>query len=166
MNSIEEKLWDYIDGTCTAAEREAIDQLLIIDESYQQKYLELLALNREIAAMELDEPSMAFTYNVMETIRADYARKPLKARINGTIIKIIGGFFVFTIVALFVFMLANMNWHATATGTTAAPVTFKIPDFKNLLTGPIFKGFMFFDVVLGLFLLDSFLRKKVLSKQP
>jgi hypothetical protein len=162
MNSIEEKLWDYIDGTCTAADRETIDLLLITDEAYQQKYLELLALNREIAAMELDEPSMAFTYNVMETIRADYAKQPLKARINGTIIKAIGGFFVITILALFIFTVMNIDWHSGPQVHTQ-PVT--LPDFKKFMTGGVFKGFLFFDTVLVLFLLDGFLRKRVLSKQ-
>ncbi|MBC7401231.1 MAG: hypothetical protein H7289_14930, partial [Mucilaginibacter sp.] len=86
MNSIEEKLWSYIDGNCTTNERAAIDLLLIEDETYQQAYLELLALNREIAGMELEEPSMAFTYNVMENIRAEHARQPLKTHINNNII--------------------------------------------------------------------------------
>ncbi|MDB5155580.1 MAG: hypothetical protein JWR50_287, partial [Mucilaginibacter sp.] len=89
MNSIEERLWDYIDGNCSAAEREAIDLLLVNNEGYRQKYLELLAFNREIAAMELDEPSMAFTYNVIEQIRTDYAKQPLKAKINKNIIRVI-----------------------------------------------------------------------------
>ncbi|MDB5001777.1 MAG: hypothetical protein JWQ34_2 [Mucilaginibacter sp.] len=164
MNSIEEKLWDYIDGTCTADERAAIDALLTHDEAYQQKYLELLALNREIAAMELDEPSMAFTYNVMETIRADYAKQPLKARINKTLINVIGGFFIVTIVGLFIIMLANINWSAgSPVSSTAAP--FKMPGFTKLFTGDVFKGFMFFDVVLGLFLFDSLLRKSTPAKQ-
>ncbi|MCC8427278.1 anti-sigma factor [Mucilaginibacter sp. UR6-11] len=162
MNSIEEKLWDYIDGTCTTAEREAIDLLLIHDEAYQQKYLELLALNREIAAMELDEPPMAFTYNVMETIRADYARQPLKARINNTVIKVIGGFTILTIAAILIFTLVNMNWHSIHQVSKPAV---NVPDIKNLMTGDVFKGFLFFDTVLVLFLLDRVLRRAKLSKQ-
>lgn len=165
MNSIEEKLWDYIDGTCTADERATIDELLTHDEAYQQKYLELLALNREIAAMELDEPPMAFTYNVMETIRADYAKQPLKARINKNIIKIISGFFIVTIVGLFIIMLANINWSAGAPVSSTVATPFRMPGFTKLFTGGIFKGFMFFDVVLGLFLFDSLLRKRTVAKQ-
>ncbi|MDB4925591.1 hypothetical protein [Mucilaginibacter sp.] len=159
--NIEEKLWDYIDGTCSVEDHEAIDLLLVQDEAFRQKYLELLALNREIAAMEIEEPSMAFTYNVMENIRADYAKPPLKAAIDGRIIKIIGGFFVFTIAALLIFILVNINWSA---GTTIAVPTFKMPEIKNLLSGEILKGFLFFDVVLVLFLFDTFLRKKGIAK--
>ena len=38
MSSIEEKLWEYIDGTCTAAEREAVEKMIAGDEIYRQKY--------------------------------------------------------------------------------------------------------------------------------
>jgi anti-sigma factor RsiW len=161
MNSIEEKLWNYIDGTCTAAERAAIDLLLAEDEAYQQTYLELLALNREIAGMELEEPSMAFTYKVMENIRTGYARQPLKTRINSNIIKVIGGFFIVTIAAMLILIVASINW--SAVGQVSVP-TVKMPDFAAISDSGIFKGFMFFDVVLLLFVLDRFLHKRVLAK--
>jgi hypothetical protein len=157
MSSIEEKLWDYIDGNCTPAEHEAIDVLIAQDENYRTKYLELLALNREIAAMEFDEPSMAFTYNVMETIRADHAKKPLKAKVNGFIIKGIAWFFILTIAALVVILLASIKWH---TAGTVAPVI----DVKSYLNGPALQVFLFFDVVLALFLFDSVLRKRFVTK--
>mgnify|MGYP001551460018 FL=1 len=82
MNTMEEKLWNYIDGSCTADEKKAIDILIAQDEAYRRNYDELLALNQEFSKMELDEPSMAFTYNVMEGIRAEHARQPLKASID------------------------------------------------------------------------------------
>ena len=80
MNTIEEKLWNYIDGSCTPAEQEAIRLLIEQDEMYRLKYRELLALNSDLPAMEMDEPSMAFTYNVMEGIRKEQALKPLESR--------------------------------------------------------------------------------------
>jgi len=162
MKSMEEKLWEYIDGACSAEEREAIDLLIARDETYREKYLELLALNREIASMEMDEPSMAFTYNIMETIRADYAKKPLKAAIDNRIIKGIAGFFVFTIAALLIFILVNINWSA---GNTVTGPALKLPDLKLFLSGSVVKGFLFFDVVLLLFLFDGFLRKRHFVKQ-
>jgi hypothetical protein len=161
MNNIEEKLWSYIDGTCTADERAAIDVLLVGDETYQQAYLELLALNREIAGMELDEPSMAFTYKVMENIRAEHARQPLKTHINNNIIKVIGGFFIITITAMFIMVLASINW--SAVGQVSAP-PIKMPEISSFTSSLLFKGFLFFDTVLVLFLLDNFMRKRVLSK--
>jgi len=50
MKSIEEKLWDYIDGTCTATEHQVINLLIETDKLYQDKYNELLLLNNEFAS--------------------------------------------------------------------------------------------------------------------
>ncbi len=163
MNSIEEKLWSYIDGTCTANERAAIDVLLADNEEYQQTYLQLLALNREIAGMELEEPSMAFTYKVMENIRTEHARQPLKTRINNNIIKFIGGFFIIIIAAMLIMVLASINW--SAAGQVSVPV-FKMPDISAITNSWIFKGLMFFDVVLLLFVADGLLHRRILYKQP
>ena len=162
MSNIEEQLWAYIDGTCTAAEHQTISLLIEQDAAWREKYHELLAFNTEITAMELDEPPMAFTYDVMESIRTENAKQPLKAAINTTVIKLIGGFFVFTILAIFVFIFANINW--AATGNTGINLPAKLPDYSGLAKTVLFKGFMFFDVVLALFLFDGFLRRRNASK--
>ena len=163
MSNIEEKLWDYIDGTCTPDERQAISRLIEADEIYRAKYLEILALNQEFAAMELDEPPMAFTYNVMEAIRTENAKKPLKAAVNPGIIKGIAAFFVFTIAALLVVSLASIHWSTVDTSTLFT--NFKMPDISKYFNGSIVKGFMFFDIVMGLFLFDTYLRKRNAPKQ-
>ena len=162
MNSMEEKLWAYIDGSCSEAEHDAISLLVEQDEMYGQKYRELLAFSKELDMMELDEPTMAFTYNVLETIRAVHAQKPLKAHINTGIIKGIAAFFVSTIAGLLLYMLFNINWSAA---TSAAPVSYKLPDLSGLLNGPVLKGFLFFDLVLVLFLCDTLLYKKRVTGQ-
>jgi hypothetical protein len=167
MNSIEEKLWNYIDGTCPPAEQEAIATLIEQDEVYRKKYNELLQLNMEFAAIEIEEPSMAFTYNVMETIRTEHAKQPLKAAIDKRIILGISAFFVLTLAALLIYALSSVNWSAGS--------GFKMPDQLNVtqvkvthissyFTGPVVKGFLFFDVVMGLFLLDSYLRRKSITR--
>ena len=161
MNSIEEKLWDYIDGTCTVEDRQAISLLIEQDEVYRRKYHELVALNKEFAAVELDEPPMAFTYNVMETIRSEHAQIPLKAAINNRIIKGIAAFFVLTITVILAIALANINWH---TGSSAAPLKLNIPNISPYITGRYMQVFVFFDVVLGLYLFDAYLRKKAFAK--
>lgn len=165
MNAIEEKLWNYIDGTCSADERKAIDLLIAQDEVYRRKYEELLALNQEFSKMETEEPSMAFTYNVMEGIRAEQALKPLKAGINKNIIKGIAGFFIFTIAILVIFVLSTVHL-SSANISVHMPGSLKLPDMKNYFSGRgVLEGFLFFDVVLGLFLFDAYLRKRSVSKQ-
>ena len=109
MNVIEERLWNYIDGTCSEDEKKAIDILIAQDKTYGLKYDELINLNQQLSKMEMDEPTMAFTYNVMEAIRAEHAQKPLKAMIDQRIIKGISVFFIFTIVALLVFVVSTIR---------------------------------------------------------
>ncbi|SDT51551.1 hypothetical protein SAMN05216490_3829 [Mucilaginibacter mallensis] len=164
MNSIEEKLWNYIDGSCTPEDEHAIALLIEQDEVYRKKYNELVLLNAEFTAMELDEPPMAFTYNVMETIRAEHASQPLKAAIDQRIIKGIGLFFVFTISIILIVALASIHWSAIFASSSHTPSKIALPDLRNLFTGPVMKGFLFFDVVLGLYLFDTYLRKKGLAK--
>ena len=164
MNTIEEKLWNYIDGTCPDEERKAIDILIAQDEVYRRKYEELLALNKEFSKMETDDPPMAFTYNVMEAIRAEHAQQPLKAGINKRIIKGISGFFIVSIALLLILAISNVHI-GTANISVHLPDSLRLPDIKNYLSKPILEGFLFFDIVLGLFLFDAWLRRKSTSKQ-
>jgi len=165
MNTIEEKLWNYIDGTCSEEERKAIDILIAQDEVYRRKYEELLALNQEFSKMELDEPPMAFTYNVMEAIRAEHAQQPLKASINKRIIKVISGFFIVSIALMLIMVISSVHTGGTANISVHLPDSLRLPDIKNYLSKPVLEGFLFFDIVLGLFLFDAWLRRKSVSKQ-
>lgn len=162
MNSMDEQLWNYIDGTCTPREREAISMLIEQDYVYRRKYDELLALNAEFTAMELDEPQMAFTYNVIEHIRADEARKPLKAMVDQRVVKGIAAFFICTIALLVIAALASVNWSAGEAAWQIPGV--KTPPLAHFFSGPVAQGFLFFDVVLGLYLFDAWLRRKKLSR--
>ena len=156
MNNMEEILWNYIDGNCTPEEQKAVSKLIAQDEAYRLKYHELLKLNNEFAAMELDEPPMAFTYNVIEAIRTEEAQKPLKAAINKRIILGITIFFMLTISILLVYTLANIR----LSGSLEIPVSLKMPNISSYITKPLVQSFLFFDLVLGLYLTDTYLRKK------
>ena len=164
MNTIEERLWSYIDGTCSADERKAIDILLDQDEAYRAKFEELLSFDQQLSKMEADEPSMGFTFKVMEGIREEYAREPLKAGINKKVIRVIGGFFIVLIVGMLTLTLSTL--HLTPVSISVhLPDSLNLPGIKSFLSGPVFQGFIFFDVVLALFLVDTYLRRKRLSKQ-
>jgi hypothetical protein len=164
MNNIEETLWDYIDGNCTPDEQKAISKLIAQDEAYRIRYNEMLKLSQEFSAMELDEPPMAFTYNVMEAIRTEHAEKPLKAAINKRIILGITIFFVLTILILLVYTLSNISLSGIRISANV-PAGLKMPVITNYVTKPVIEGFLFFDVILALFLFDTFLRRKNLQKQ-
>lgn len=166
MNNIEEKLWSYIDGTCTAAERENISMLIEQHAEYRQHYEELLQLHADFGNLELDEPPMAFTYNVMEQIRTQEASVPLKAAINKRIIYAIAAFFILTITVLLIFALRDINWSSSASSSTVQlQDKLKLPQVNNVFTGPWMQVFLFLDVILGLFLFDSYLRKRNTTKR-
>jgi hypothetical protein len=163
MNEIEERIWSYIDGTCTPQEYQEIARLIEQDAAYRSKYEELLLFNAELQNLELDEPPMAFTYNVMETIRTEEARQPLKAAINKKIIGILTGIFVIPIVIMFIGFVCNLHFTTTYTAHDLTGML-KLPSLKNLVSAPVMKVFLFFDVLLGLALFDAYLRKRSLSK--
>jgi hypothetical protein len=164
MNSIEEILWNYIDGNCTAGEQKIIHKLIAEDEAYRLKYQELLNLDQQFSVIELDEPSMAFTYNVMETIRTENAQVPLKAAINKKIIMGIAIFFGVTLVAMLIFAFASLNWSTTGRSVNLT-YNFKMPAIDAGKTKIAVEAFVFFDVILALYLLDAYLRKKTIARQ-
>ncbi|MGN6396247.1 MAG: hypothetical protein ACTHMI_11825 [Mucilaginibacter sp.] len=162
MNTIEEKLWSYIDGTCTPEDMQNISRLIASDESVRLKYQELLAFDKEFAAMELDEPSMAFTYNVIEAIRTQEAMVPLKTRVNKRIILGIVLFFVISLTGFLVYALSQMDISSARVPDIVSKVSVnvKLPQVNTHISKPLVEGFMFFDVVLGLYLFDKYLRRK------
>jgi anti-sigma factor RsiW len=163
MNNMEEKLWNYIDGNCTPDEQKAISSLIEKDAAIGAKYRELLSLNASFAQMDLDEPPMAFTYNIMEAIRTENAQVPLKAAINKRIIRGIAIFFTLTLVALLVLVFASVKW--SGQGLPASLTAhFKMPDISSSQTKVFVQAFVFFDVLLGLYLFDAYLRRKRAAK--
>jgi hypothetical protein len=164
MNDIEEKLWGYIDGTCSPEEQQAISKLIVEDEAYSLKYRELLKLNQDFSSMELEEPSMAFTYNVMEHIRNENALVPLKAAINKKIIIGISVFFLATVIVMLALVFFNFDWGAQSK-TVNLSINVKMPTISQSNTKSIVQAFVFFDVVLGLYLLDAYLRRKNIANK-
>jgi hypothetical protein len=164
MNNIEELLWDYIDGNCPAAEQKTVSALIETDEVYRLKYEELLKINREFSAMELDAPPMAFTYQVMEAIRAETAQKPLKTVINDKIMMSIVTFFAVTIMLLLVYTLININWSVAFSIPGNMP-GIKLQNLSAYITKPVKEGFLFTDLLLALFLTDHYFRKSILLKR-
>src|SRR5256885_1418729 len=100
MKPIEERLWEFIDGTSSADEKFAIEKLLHADPAIRQLYKEFLLMNTHLKTMELDEPSMRFTQNVMDQIAPEHTPKALVTKIDKRIINAIGGFFIASISAL------------------------------------------------------------------
>lgn len=87
-DEIEVQLWAYIDGLLTPQEEHLVEQLIAQQSVWKSKYAELLQMHQSLADMELEQPSMRFTRNVMEEIAGLHIVPVSKEYINK---KIVGG---------------------------------------------------------------------------
>jgi anti-sigma factor RsiW len=58
QQSMEEQLWEYIDGTATTEDRQRIDTLLQSQAEWKDKYSELLEINQLLHSSEMEAPSL------------------------------------------------------------------------------------------------------------
>jgi anti-sigma factor RsiW len=165
--TIEDRLWDFIDGLSSPAEKSVIETLIAENVEWQRKYKELLNVHQLMAGSELEEPSMRFTRNVMEEIARHQVAPATKTYINKNIIRGIGAFFLSLIAGLLVFFFATVKL-SSGSSTSSKPV--KLPtmnlealdkvDYGKLSGNLPVTLFMLITVVMGLVLLDLYLRRK------
>jgi hypothetical protein len=177
---MEDRLWDYIDGLSSPAERSAIEELMTINHEWQEKYRELLNVHQLFEKADLEEPSMRFTKNVMEEI-SKYAIAPAtRSYVNKNIIRGIGAFFLTLIAGMLLFCLRQIQW--TSPGATHQPAKDPVATRLDGLSGSLglekinwarflnsswVIAFMLIVVVMGWMLLDMYLQqKKNAAAQP
>lgn len=166
QQNIEERLWDYIDGTANAEEKSAIEKLIATNLEWQRTYRELLETHQLMTSSELDAPSMRFSKNVMEEIAKYHVAPATSSYINKKIIWGVAAFFIVMILGFLVYSFGQLNW---ANSNSANIVS---PKLDNLNWGKFFNNsytnvFIMINVVLGLMLLDMYLtrKKKLLKKE-
>lgn len=158
MNTVEQRIWDYLDGTCTSQEAVVIRQLIESDPVFRATYEELQTIDLDLEQLELEDPSMGFSRNVMECIKLEPNPGSIKSLIDKRIINGIAGFFMITILVLLGLVLANTDWSkVSGMGLTD---TMKMPDPHQYLNSTVVKGFLFFDLIAGLYFMDSYLRRR------
>lgn len=154
---MEEQLWNYIDGNCDASEKAAIEAKLMVDLHYQKLYQELLLVHQELNAIDLDEPSLSFTRNVMEQVKLEPRPVTLKTKIDTRIIYGIGAFFVLSILGIFGYAVAisqvNFSFEFPKINFAYDSAKFFNPTFLSL--------FVLVDVGLALVYLDRYLRRRM-----
>jgi hypothetical protein len=157
--AIEAQLWDYIDGTCSAPDKERISALIATDITWSGIFNELALLHRSIVAhTESEQPSMRFTKNVMDAVGKAHIAPATKKYINSSVIKGIAALFIAVIIATIGYALVSVNW--TPNSDTNIKINF---DISGLFNSAFFNTFIMVNIVLALVLLDSLLRRK--SKQ-
>lgn len=158
QQTIEERLWNFIDGTAPADERTVIEQLLQTHAEWKEKYSELLQVNELLQASELEAPSLRFSKNVMEEIGKLHIAPATKSYINNKIIWGLGIFFVIMLVGFLIYGFGQMTF-STGEETTIAKNLGKV-DISKFFTNNWVNAFMMINVVIGLVLLDNFLANK------
>ena len=100
MTNQEEQLWNYIDGFCNDKKKAEVEAKLATDEEFHALYLQLLEVNQQLNHhLEIDEPSMSFTRNVMTKVEKEIAPVALKTKVDSRIVYAIGGFFALALLA-------------------------------------------------------------------
>ena len=159
---MEERLWEYIDGICSAEDRLFIDELIATNQEWKTKYQELLELQNLLNnQLQLDEPSMRFTQNIMEAISKHHIAPAAKSYINKRIVWGIAGFFICSIIGLLIAGIAQVNWSAAGTSSTQIDFSkLNNVNFSAFFNTTYTTIFMMINVVLGLVVLDMYLNRK------
>ena len=163
MQQIEEQLWNYIDGTANQQEISFVEHMIVIDEVWRHQYNQLLELNQLLVKdMELEEPPMRFSKNVMDQIEGLQPARPTIQYVNKNIIRGIAAIFIFTILAFLVYGFTKMQWT-----TSGAPFSFDFKsdyadkfNFTKQMSGTWINIILMVNVFLALLLLDGSLRRK------
>lgn len=164
QQNMEERLWEYIDGICPDEERLFIDELIATNKEWREKYQELLELQNLLSHnLELDEPSMRFTQNIMESISKYHIAPAAKTYINKRIIWGITLFFFCSIIGLLIAGIAQMTWPAgdpNASLLDYSKINISKVDMSGFFNNTYTTVFMMINAVLGLVLLDMYLNRK------
>ena len=157
---METRLWEYIDGEQNDQQRNEVQQLIAESSQWRMKYEELLDVHSLMKGVELEQPSMRFTKNVMEEIAKYNIAPATKAYINKKIIWSIGAFFIIMIVGFIVYGFSQVDWSAGSSSKSYIGIDFSELDYSRMFNNTYINLFMMLNIVLGLMLLDRFLSIK------
>jgi len=162
MNIVEQHVWEYLDGTCSEQDHKKIEHLIENDPVYKAAYAELQVLHLDLSQIDLEEPSMSFTRNVMEKVAAAPAPGSIRSLVDKRIIYSIAAFFALSMMMMLVFALSQIDWSQPASSVLPE---YEIPkvNYLSFMDGTFFRMFLFADLILGLYFLDSIMRKRMLS---
>jgi hypothetical protein len=161
QEQIEQALWEFIDGSCSASEVSRIAMLIEQDGLWAETYNELLAVHATIPeAMEPTQPHLRFTKNVMEKIAAAHPAPLPKSYINRTVIRGIAAFFIVTICAILITTLFAIDWSTNTPTSFTAVSNPPAINYKQILSPLSLNVIIGANVLLVLVLLDTALRSR------
>ena len=72
----EEKIWEYLDGSLNESDRQAVEYAIANDDNIAALYKEIYSFHTVLVSGSADQPSMAFTENVMRSIQQQHQYIP------------------------------------------------------------------------------------------
>ena len=159
QSSIQEQIWNYIDGSATAAEIIYVEKML--SAYHKQSELHQLLTNET----DLEQPSMRFSKNVMDSLAGITPKPATKTYVNKYIIRSIAAFFILTIAATLIYALTQVNWNTDGGNTNLLPFDLNqisVPQLSiaKYFNSTVLNATLMVTLVLGLMFFDSFLRQK------
>lgn len=161
QDSMEDTLWNFIDGSATAEEKAIISKLIASDQEWSEKYNELLELHQLMQdSIAFEGPSMRFTQNVMDDIAKSQLALATKNYINGKIIIVIIFFFLLGFVSLIIYGAGQFNWSGSGGSTLPVDLSIVHIDYSKIFNSAYINVFIMINIVLAFMLLDMYLTKK------
>lgn len=106
---IEQQIWEYLDGTCSAVDRQRIGRLISEDAQWKELYTELSALNTELGtALNIEEAPLLLSQKVISQIEQQPIIKKSPSALTWAI-RAIAAFFIISIGLLLVDSLSNYD---------------------------------------------------------
>jgi hypothetical protein len=161
--NIDDRLWDYIDGACSKEEKGFVEALIASQHEWRDKYHALLEMHQLMQqSLDLDEPSLSFSRNVMSAIALHKIAPAAKTYIDKRIIYGIGLFFMVMLAGFLLYGIGQINWSAGngATGNLWSKIAAPKIEWRLLFNNTYMTIFMMINLVLGLMLLDMYLERK------
>jgi hypothetical protein len=155
---MEEKIWQYIDGTLHGPDRELVKELVEKNAEWKKIYGQLLEINALLQSSELETPSLRFTKNVMEEIARTQIAPATRSYINKRIIWGIGFFFIVMLAGILVYSIGQLG--SGGGGESDFTKNLDRIDFSKLFSNTWVNIFIMANIVIGLFLFDQYLTIK------
>jgi len=162
---MEQRIWEFIDGHCTEAEKAVVSRQLDENPVWRNAYEELKSIQELLRQEELEMPSLRFTKNVMEEISRYQVAPATKNYINKNVIRGIFSFFLVMIAGLLIYFLGQIHWTSSSTGNLipAFNIDANKLSWGKLLNNAYVNVFIGINTILSLILLDKYMqgRKKL-----
>lgn len=158
QEEMEIQLWEYIDGTCTAEQRDRISALIADDATWKACYDDLMSFHHNMRTDTMPEQTTAnFTGNVMGALDASASRFAARKRKLTFSFSVIAAFFIVSIILLLSYAFIKAGGISFSPSEYQLP-KIKVPDVQLPGYTPFIAGLLAVIMLLAAF--DKMLRRK------